>query len=53
LAKLIEPDIDTSTPHGQFLPELLNAITDFERQTIRKRQAEGIDIAKRQGIRCR
>jgi DNA invertase Pin-like site-specific DNA recombinase len=47
--KVIEHGIDTSTPHGQFLPVLLNAITDFERQIIRERQAEGIDIAKREG----
>jgi len=47
--KVIEHGIDTSTPHGQLLPVLLSAITDFERQIIRERQAEGIDIAKREG----
>ncbi|MBE0574618.1 MAG: recombinase family protein [Desulfuromonadales bacterium] len=47
--KVIDHGIDTSTPHGQLLPVLLSAITDFERQIIRQRQAEGIDMAKRQG----
>lgn len=47
--KVIDRDIDTASPHGEVLRMLLRAITDFERQMVRARQAEGIDIAKRKG----
>jgi DNA invertase Pin-like site-specific DNA recombinase len=47
--KVIDNGIDTSTPHGKVIPMLLGAITNFERQIVRKRQAEGIDKAKREG----
>ena len=47
--KILDHGIDTSTPHGQVLPVLLCAITDFERQIVRARQAEGIERAKQDG----
>ena len=47
--KVIDSGIDTASPHGEVIRILLGAITDFERQIVRQRQAEGIEIAKQQG----
>ena len=47
--KVIDYGIDTSTPQGEIIRTLLGAITDFEQQVVRERQAEGIDRAKREG----
>ena len=47
--KIIDNGIDTSTPHGEMLRLLLGAITDFERQVVRERQAVGIAKAKQAG----
>ena len=47
--KIIDNGIDTSTPHGEVLGLLLGAITDFERQVVRERQAMGIAKAKQAG----
>ena len=47
--KIIDNGIDTSTPHGEMLRLLLGAITDFERQVVRERQAAGIARAKQAG----
>ncbi len=47
--KIIDNDIDTSTHHGEVLRLLLGAITDFERQVVRERQAVGIAKAKQAG----
>ncbi len=47
--KIIDNDIDTSTHHGELLRLLLGAITDFERQVVRERQAVGIAKAKQAG----
>lgn len=42
--------IDTSTPSGKLLLTMLAAIYEFERDCIKERQAEGIAIAKRNGV---
>ena len=42
-------NIDTSTPQGKLMLTMLGAIYEFERATILERQAEGIQIAKREG----
>lgn len=47
--KIIENDIDTSTPQGDIMQALLGAITSFERQVVRERQAAGIAKAKQAG----
>ena len=47
--KVIDNGIDTSTPQGEVLRQLLGAITDFERQVVRERQAMGIAKAKQAG----
>jgi DNA invertase Pin-like site-specific DNA recombinase len=47
--KVIDQGIDTSTPHGEVLRMLLDAIADFERQILRESQSVGIARAKREG----
>jgi len=47
--KIIDNGIDTSPPYGEVIRVLLGAITDFERQVVRERQAVGIAKAKQAG----
>lgn len=47
---ILEQNIDTSTPTGQLVFVLLGAIAEFERKTIKERQREGIELAKRRGV---
>lgn len=44
------PALNTDTPQGEFMLTILAAVAQLERQTIRERQAEGIVIAKRNGV---
>lgn len=41
--------IDTSTPAGKLMLTVLGAIAQFERECIRQRQQEGIDLKKARG----
>lgn len=43
------PDIDTGTPMGQLLLNLLGSIAQFEREIMLERQREGLTKAKREG----
>lgn len=47
--RILSPDIDTSTPMGQLMLNLLGAVAQFEREIMLERQREGIDKAKREG----
>jgi DNA invertase Pin-like site-specific DNA recombinase len=47
--KIIDNGIDTSTPQGEIIRVLLGAISNFERQVVRERQAVGIAKAKQAG----
>lgn len=47
--RILNPDIDTGTPMGQLLLNLLGSIAQFEREIMLERQREGIDKAKRDG----
>ena len=44
------PALNTDTPQGEFMLTILAAVAQLERATIRERQAEGIAIAKRNGV---
>lgn len=41
--------IDTSTPQGKFLLSIFGAMAELERETIRERQREGINLALAEG----
>ena len=41
--------IDTSTPTGKFVLTVFDALSQLERENIKRRQHEGIEIAKAQG----
>ena len=42
--------IDTTTPTGKFMLNIFGAVAELEREYILQRQAEGIAIAKQQGV---
>lgn len=46
----IKDNIDTTSPMGKFTLTLLGAIAELERSNLRERQAEGIAIAKANGV---
>lgn len=43
--------LDTSTPSGKFMLTVFAALSQLERDTIKQRQKEGIDVARSKGIR--
>lgn len=45
-----EGDIDTTTPTGKLVFSIFSSLAEFERETIKQRQAEGIALAKAKGI---
>lgn len=47
---LKEGDIDTTTPTGKLVFSIFASLAEFERETIKQRQAEGIAIAKANGV---
>lgn len=42
-------NIDTNTPAGKFMLTIFGAVAELEREYIRQRQREGIEIAKEEG----
>lgn len=42
--------LNTDTPNGEFMLTILGAVAQLERSVARERQAEGIAIAKRNGV---
>ena len=42
-------NIDTDTPAGKFMLTIFGAVAELEREYIRQRQREGIEIAKEKG----
>jgi DNA invertase Pin-like site-specific DNA recombinase len=47
--KVLNINLDTSTPTGKLMLTMLGAIATFERELMLERQAEGYAIAKAQG----
>lgn len=45
----LKENIDTTTPHGRFMLTVFGALAELERESILKRQREGIEIAKVEG----
>jgi DNA invertase Pin-like site-specific DNA recombinase len=48
---VLDQSIDTSTPAGRLLFNVLGSIAEFERDLIRERVSSGIAAAKRRGVR--
>lgn len=46
----LKENIDTTTPQGKFILTVFGALAELERESILQRQAEGIAIAKANGI---
>ncbi|MBO7676092.1 MAG: recombinase family protein, partial [Erysipelotrichaceae bacterium] len=42
--------MDTTTPTGKLVFSIFDSLAEFERETIKQRQAEGIAIAKAKGV---
>ena len=49
ILKILDLDIDTSTPIGRFFLTVTSGIAQLERELIRERQEEGIELAVQQG----
>ena len=47
----MEPSIDTTTPHGEFIFNIMAAVAELERQTISQRVRAGMDYAKQHGTK--
>lgn len=47
----LKENIDTSTPTGKFIMTVFGALYEMERDTIRQRQREGIDVALEKGTK--
>ena len=47
--KILDMNLDTSTPTGKLLLSLMGSINDFEREIMLERQKEGIAKAKKEG----
>ena len=48
--KVLDQNIDTSTPSGKLMVNILASISEFENDLRRERQADGIALAKSRGI---
>ncbi len=48
---VVDQGIDTSTPAGRLMFNVLGAIAEFERDLIRERVSAGIAAAKRRGVK--
>lgn len=48
--KSIKENIDTTTPEGKFFFFVMCGMAEFERELIKKRQREGIDVALANGV---
>jgi DNA invertase Pin-like site-specific DNA recombinase len=48
---VLDQQIDTSTPTGMLLFTMLGAIATFENDLRKDRQIQGIELAKRKGIK--
>lgn len=46
---LNNPDLNTTSATGKLMLSILGAVAQFEREMLLERQAEGIEIAKREG----
>lgn len=45
----LKENIDTTTPQGKFMLTVFSGLVQFERETIKERQKEGIELALKEG----
>lgn len=45
----LKESIDTETPQGRFILQIFAALSELERESLKERQKEGIEAAKRRG----
>ena len=45
----LKESIDTDTPQGRFILQLFAALSELEKESLKQRQREGIDAAKKRG----
>lgn len=50
LVSLKENHIDTTTPQGKLIFNIFATLSEFERETIKQKQKEGIILAKAKGV---
>ncbi|MGZ8249614.1 recombinase family protein, partial [Methylomagnum sp.] len=48
--RVIDQAIDTTTPTGRFMFNMLSAIAEFETEIRKERQLDGIEAAKEKGV---
>lgn len=46
----IKENFDTTTPNGKLVFNIFASLAEFERETIKERQKEGIELAKLRGV---
>lgn len=47
----LKENLDTSTAQGRFTLQMFAAIAELERESIKERQREGLEAAKRRGVK--
>lgn len=47
----LKESIDTSTPQGKFMLTVFGALYELERENIKQRQMEGIEVALKNGVK--
>jgi DNA invertase Pin-like site-specific DNA recombinase len=47
----LKEKLDTTSPTGKFMLQIFAAVAELERASIRERQREGLELAKKRGVK--